>query len=109
MTMRETMKKLQDELDGMRARLDQLRVKGSLGRMELRDKLAEFKRVLDPAYKKAKSTVGDLSRSGANESKAIAKSLVAGWDELCKTHKELSEESDRECERAHEMKRKADC
>lgn len=108
MPMKETMKKFQDELETMRARLDELRVKGNLGKMELRDKLVEFKGALEPAYQKAKSTLGDLSRSGAEESKTMAKSLVAGWDELRKTHKQLSEESDRERERSHEAKRKSD-
>ena len=107
MTMKATMKKLQDELDGMRVRLDELRVKGSLGKLELRDKLTEFKDALEPSYQKAKSTLSDLSRSGAEESKAIAKSLVAGWDELRRTHKQLSEEADRERAREHAAKRKS--
>ena len=100
MTMKETMKKLQAELDQLHARLDELRLKGNLGKMEARDKLAEYKRVLEPAYEKAKSTLSELSHAGAEESKAMAKSLSAGWDELRKTHKRLAEESEREQKKA---------
>jgi hypothetical protein len=109
MMMNEAMKKLHDEYGSMRARLEELRVKGSLGKMELRDKLDDFKSALEPAYQKAKSTLADLSCSGADESKAVAKSLVAGWDELRETHHELSEESDRERKKAHDAKRNSDC
>jgi hypothetical protein len=105
MTMKETMKKLNDELDTMRARVDELRVKGNLGKMELRDKLAEYRDAIEPAYQKAKSTLADLSREAAEETKTMAKSLVAGWDELRKTHQQLCEESDRERERGQKEKR----
>ena len=98
MTIKENLRKLEDELDGMRSRLDELRVRGNLGKMELRDKLTEFKGSLDPAYQKAKSKVADLSQAGADESKTVLKSLIAGWDELRKTYKELSEEAERERE-----------
>lgn len=103
--MNKAMEKLREELDEMRAYLDELRVKGKLGKMELRDKLAEYKAALEPAYQKAKSTLSELSRDGADETKTLAKSLVAGWDELRKTHKRLSEESDREREREQEARR----
>lgn len=108
MTFQSTLQKLQEELDGMRTRLDELRVRGNLGKMELRDKLTEYRTSLEPAYLKAKAKIADLSKAGAEESKTVAKSLVAGWDELLKTHKELSEEASQAREKAQEAKRKAD-
>lgn len=107
--MKKDMKeRLREELDGMRTRLDELRVKGKLGTMELRDKLAEYKQAFDPAYAKAKQKLGDLAESGVDESKALAESLRAGWDEVRRTHQELADKAHRRREEEHDAKRNRD-
>jgi len=106
--MKEKMKILQDNLAGMRVRFEELRVKGNLGKMELRDKLEELRDAFDPAYTKAKKAIAELSDSGREESHTLAKSLRAGWDELRRTHKELSESADRQRTEEHDAKRKGD-
>jgi hypothetical protein len=84
------------ELESLRSRLDHLRVQANLGRKELRDKLGELERVLDPAYRKAKQRLAERAGSGADEVRVLARSLQAGWDQLVRTHRELSREADRE-------------
>ena len=85
-----------------------IRVQGNLGKMEARDKLAEYKTAMEPAYEKAKTTLADATRAGAEETKTMAKSLLAAWDELRRTHRTLSEEAELERARAQELKRKPD-
>ncbi|HPF13199.1 MAG: hypothetical protein H6830_10925 [Planctomycetes bacterium] len=97
---------IKEELAAMRAKMEELRVQGNLGKMELRDKLAEVKGTLDPAFQKAKGTIKDLASSGIDESVKLARSLEAGWAELWKTHQSLSAEAERAQAAAHEAKRK---
>ncbi|MFT5733115.1 MAG: hypothetical protein ACJA2W_003859 [Planctomycetota bacterium] len=105
MTMKETTSKAQAELAAMRARLDELRVQGKLGRMELHDNLVEFKGKLDPSYTRAKSAITDLAASGIKESLRIAKSLEAGWKELRSTHQALLDEAAQKAAEEHTAKR----
>ena len=108
MTAKETMNWLEKELVSMRSRFDSLRVQGNLGKMDARDKLLEFKEALEPTYEKAKSSISELVRDGAEESKVLANSLGAAWDELRQAHRRLSEEAELERAEAHEEKRHKD-
>jgi len=90
MSDREELHGLRAELDGWRAKLEHLRVKANLGKMELRDKLAELGEAIEPARDAAKDKLTRLGRSGAEEAKTLARSLHAGWDALLETHRELS-------------------
>ncbi len=94
--MAETMDAIEAELAEMRTRLEQLRVTGSLGKMELRDRLHAFNDAFDPAYRRAQQAIAELARSGVRESRTLARSVEAGWNELRKTHRELSAQADRE-------------
>jgi hypothetical protein len=101
-------KRVQEELSHMRTRMEELRVQGTLGKMELREKLAELKEAIEPAYKFAKTTIKDLASSGVDESVKLGKSLEAAWAELRHTHRQLSEEDKAEEAVAHQAKRYKD-
>jgi hypothetical protein len=103
--MNEKIKKVQEELAHMRTRMDELRVQGNLGKMEAREKLAEVKEAIDPAYQYAKNTIQDLASSGVDESIKLAKSMEAAWTELRQTYKQLSEEAKEEKAAANEARR----
>lgn len=89
----ETKKKLQEEYDAMRGRIDAVRLQTNLGKMELRDKLEDIRETLDPVYRRAKNDLTELARGGATEVSNFAKSLQAGWEALVKTHRELSKKA----------------
>lgn len=90
-----TLERLRTELRDWRARVDHLRVQANLGRKEARDKLQELEERLEPAWRKSKRTLDEIVASGASEARTLARSLLAGWDELRRTHRELSREPDR--------------
>lgn len=87
---------LSGELDGWRARLEHLRVQANLGKRELTDKLNELGERLAPAHRAAKERLAALARTGKSEARTLATSLQAGWEELRRTHRELSSENERE-------------
>lgn len=91
-----TLDRLKAELDDWRSRLDQLRVQANLGGMEARDKLDEISQRLEPAWKKARGTIDGIVRDGASEARTMGKSLLAGWDELRRTHRDLTREAEQE-------------
>jgi hypothetical protein len=86
----ETKLRLQHEYDAMRARIDSARLQTNLGKMELRAKLEDIRSTLDPIYRRAKSDLTELARSGATDASNFAKSLQAGWDAQRETLRELS-------------------
>ncbi len=90
------LEKLQTELSQWRTRLDELRVQANLGKREARDELNELGERLEPTFRKAKKVVDDAVTSGAAEARTIGKSLLAGWEEVRRAHRELSDESKRE-------------
>jgi hypothetical protein len=91
----EPLKDLKAELESLRARLEQLRVQANLGGKELRDRLKELEAVVEPAYAKAKKRLSESVRTGAAEAKILARSLLAGWEELVAKHRELSQQAER--------------
>lgn len=90
--MSDSIDQLRDELDRWRGRLDHMRVQANLGRRELEDKLREFSKEVEPIERQARERLDDLTQRGADEAKAIAASVLAGWDELLRKHRELSRE-----------------
>ncbi|MEZ5976981.1 MAG: hypothetical protein R3F34_02020 [Planctomycetota bacterium] len=84
---------LKRELDAVRARVDGLRVQANLGKKELRDAVEELRTKIEPGYEKAKKTLGEAAATGARESQAVAKSLMAGWDEVRRTYRSYSEKA----------------
>jgi len=95
MTDKKILDRLKTELDDWRARVDHLRVQANLGGKEARDKLRELGDVLEPAAEKAKRLIETTVASGASEAKTLGKSLLAGWDEVRRTHRELSREAEK--------------
>jgi hypothetical protein len=85
--------RIRRELDDMRGKVDHLRVKASLGKMELRDAVADLKHTFEPTYEKARTAATEAAQSGARETQAIAKSLLAGWDEVRRTYKSFAKDA----------------
>ncbi len=86
---------LRSELDVLKQRVDTLRVQGNLGKMELRDALDDLGGTIEPKYRAAKKTISEALDSGIEESKTLAKSVQAGWDELRRTYESMSRENDK--------------
>ena len=101
--MNDKTQETQVEYESMRARLEHLRIQANLGKMEARAKLDELGRAMEPAYRRAKSTLSELAKSGAQESVRLAKSMQAGWEELMETHRELVRKSKEQA--PHDSKR----
>lgn len=78
--------KLEKELAEWRVRFEQLRVKASLGKMELRDKERELSEQFQPAYEQAMKKLGEMRENAGDEAKALKAGLEAGWRELRKTY-----------------------
>lgn len=96
---------MEDELESWRTRLDQLRVKATLGKMELRDKLGELGELLEPAHQRALQILSDVTEAGTEEVRTLARSLNAGWEELLRTHRKAAAEADQERAAEHTEKR----
>ena len=86
----EVLNRLRQEVDAWRARLDELRVQASLGRMELRDKKEELARNFEEARSSAARKLAELRKTGGQEIDAVARSIEVAWEGLRKTHGELS-------------------
>lgn len=89
-----TLERLKSELAELRASLEHMRVQASLGRSEARDRLDALERRLDPAFQKAKRALDEILASGTAEARTLSRSLLAGWEELRRTHRELSREAE---------------
>jgi hypothetical protein len=91
--MSETLERLKAELKEWRASFDHLRVQANLGRKDARDKLRELGDRLDPAWQRAKGTLDEVVKSGTTEARTLGKSLLAGWEEVRRTHRTLAREA----------------
>ena len=96
---------LREELDKLRGRLDELRVRANLGKMEARDRLQELGDLIEPAGRKAADRLTGLANAGAEEARTLARSLQAGWDALRRTHRDLTQEAERERKAEEEERR----
>jgi hypothetical protein len=101
----ERLEGMQGELDGWKAKLDEVRLKANLGKMELRDRLEELGQVMEPAQNRARKTLGVLAQAGSKEACALARGLQAGWEELVRAHRQATAEAQREKVEAHSKKR----
>ncbi len=81
--------KLEKELAEWRQKLDELRVKANLGKMELRDRERKLMEDFQPAFDKAMARVGELKDSAGAEAKALRAGIEAGWRELRKTYESV--------------------
>jgi broad specificity phosphatase PhoE len=87
--MKDVMEKLEAELADWRTKLDTLRVRAHLGKMELKDKEREMLEAFEPAYDQARKKLGEAVAGGGERAAALAKGLDSGWKELRKTYKEV--------------------
>jgi hypothetical protein len=85
----ELLERMQAELARWRGRIDALRVKGSLGRMEARDKAEGLRQEFERAYRGARESLGEAARTGGERARALRAGLEAGWDELRRTYDEV--------------------
>ena len=99
------LQKLHDEFNEWRGRFDRLRVQANLGRKELRDKLGELQQQVEPVHQRAKQRLSDITREGVEETRVLASSVSAGWEQLRRTHRELSLELERELEEREQKRR----
>jgi len=86
---KEIVDRLEKELADWRTRLDGLRVKASLGKMELRDRERVLLDGFQPAYEKAMEKLGEAKDFAGSEAKAVKAGLEAGWKELRKTYESV--------------------
>lgn len=93
---KKTLDRLRADLDEWRGKLDHLRVQANLGRKEARDRLHELDERLSPAVQKASKRLEEVVANGSDEVRTLGKSLLAGWDELRRTHRDLSREAEAE-------------
>lgn len=91
---KEIAEKLDAELDAWRTRLEELRVKANLGKMELRDRERALLEEFQPAYDGAMKKLGELKDSAGDEAKAVRAGLEAGWKELRKSYEAARLEKD---------------
>ena len=85
----ENLERLRAELAAWRERLGGARVQAKLGRMEAADRLHELGERFEPVWTKAKRQLEAVIESGSQEARTLAKSLLAGWRELRRAHREL--------------------
>jgi hypothetical protein len=95
MTDKKFLDRLKAELEDWRARVEHLRVQANLGSKEARDKLRELGDKLEPAAEKARHAIETAAASGASEAKTLCQSLQAGWDEVRRSHRELSQQAEK--------------
>jgi hypothetical protein len=82
---------LQKELADWKAKLEQARVKASLGKLELRDKERELTERFEPAYQDAMKKLAELKDETDDRVVALRAGLEAGWKELRSTYKSVRE------------------
>jgi hypothetical protein len=85
--------KLKAELADWKTKLEGLRVKASLGKMELRDKERELAEKFEPAYTQAMKKLAELRDDAGDEAKALRAGLEAGWGELRRAYTAARDEN----------------
>ena len=87
----ESTQKIQEQLDEWRAKLDQLRVKGSLLKMELRDKHGDVVDDVEAAYDVAKAKFLELKAAGATEADKVGAGFGAAWTAFKKAYSDATD------------------
>lgn len=83
----DVLKAMKEELSRWQALFEELRVKTSLGKMEVRDKLADFEK----AYEKARNRLSEWKDKGSTELDATTAALDSGWEKLRDTYRETKQ------------------
>jgi hypothetical protein len=80
-------------LAAWRTKLDELKVKGYLLKMEYRDKQGETVADVEKAYEAAKSKFDELTAAGGEEASKLGAGFSAAWDSFKSAYKGVTEES----------------
>ena len=83
--------RLHKELAEWRTKLEELRVKASLGRLELRDKERELMERFEPACQAALKRASELKDQAGDQAGAMRAGLEAGWKQLRATYNAVRE------------------
>ena len=71
--------KIEEQLDAWRTKIDELRVKASLLKMEYRDKPLEAQEQIEQAYESAKAKFLELKDAGGEEAAKLGAGFAAAW------------------------------
>ena len=82
---------IQEQLDTWRGRLDELKLKAHLLKMEYRDKPDEVVEELEAAYGKAKGKFREWKDAGASEAEGIGAGFSAAWKAFKEAYKNATE------------------
>ena len=82
---------IQEQLDAWRGKLDELRVKAHLLKMEYRDKPDEVLERLESAYDKAKAKFASWRDAGETEATGIAAGFTAAWTAFKDAYRDATE------------------
>lgn len=92
MEKREVLEFLKGELEQWQTRLDELRLKAGLGKLELRDRRDEALRNFERSYREARERLEGIREGAEGEVGMLRASVEAGWQELRRTYERLREE-----------------
>ena len=84
--------KIQAQLDEWRTKLDELKVKGHLLKMELRDKQGEVVEDMESAYAQAKAKFLEMKAAGETEADKLGAGFSAAWDAFKKAYDDATED-----------------
>ena len=84
--------KIQAQFDEWRTKLDELKVRGHLLKMELRDKQGEVVADMEDAYAAAKSKFLEMKAAGESEADKLEAGFTAAWDAFKKAYDNATED-----------------
>ena len=82
---------IQEQLDAWRGKLDELKLKASLLKMEYRDKPDEVVEQLESAYDKAKGKFADWRKAGEAEASGVAAGFKSAWAAFKDAYRDATE------------------
>ena len=82
---------IQAQLDQWRTKLDELKLKAHLLKMEHRDKPDEVMQKLESSYDSAKAKFGEWKDAGAAEAAGIGAGFTAAWDAFKNAYNDATE------------------
>lgn len=82
---------MQEQLDSFRTKLDELRVKAHLLKLEYRDKPDEVVAQLEDAYGQAKTKFGEWTATAETEAQGVGAGFTAAWEAFKDAYKNATE------------------
>ena len=82
---------VKEQLEAWRQKLDTLRLKAHLFKMEYRDKPLEAQEQLEQAYGRAKAKFHELKEAGSDEASRVGESFRAAWDAFRKRYDDMTD------------------